>query len=99
MKVLLSKGYGAGWSTWNNPEMAFDLELIEMVENKCSFDDMYETCVAKGYTDIYGAGPYMGGFKNLVVVEVPNGLYFRIREHDGNEYIEYFDMSDWILAE
>lgn len=99
MKVLLSKEYGAGWSTWNDPRMAFDPDLIELVEHGCTFNEMYDACVAKGYLDIYGKGPYMGGFKNLTVVEVPAGRYFRIKEYDGNEYIEYFDMSDWVLSE
>lgn len=99
MRVLISKGYGAGWSTWNDPEMAFDKELIAMVENGCSLEEMYNVCVRKGFSSGAGATPYMGGFKNLQIVEIPDGLYFRIREYDGNEYIEYFDMSDWTLAE
>ena len=27
--VLVSRGWGAGWSTWNNKEMAYDKRIIE----------------------------------------------------------------------
>ena len=99
MKVLISKNYGAGWSTWNDPRMALDKDLIALFERGCTLSEMYDACVAKDYLDIYGKGPYMGGFKNLEVVDVPPGIYFRIKEYDGCEYIDYFDMSDWILSE
>lgn len=99
MKVLISKGYGTGWSTWNRKEMAFDPDLIELFEKGCSIDDMYKACIDKGYTDVYGAGPYMAGFKGLKVIDVPANRYFRIKEYDGNEYIEFFDMSEWTLSE
>ena len=52
-----------------------------------------------GYTDIYGGPPYMGGFKGLVVVDIPTGEYFRIGEYDGAESIEYFDKEDWYYSE
>jgi hypothetical protein len=41
----------------------------------------------------------MGGFKQLEVVDVPDGVLFQIMEYDGSEYIEYFEEDDWYLAE
>ena len=41
----------------------------------------------------------MGGFKQLEVVDIPSGVLFQIMEYDGSEYIEYFEESDWYLAE
>ena len=99
MKVLISPGYGAGWSTWGNPELATDKRLIELFERGCTENEMLDTCLEYGLTDVYGGPPYMGGFENLKVIEIPNGSLFKIREYDGNEYIEIFDESNWLRAE
>ena len=44
MKVLISRGYGAGWSTWNQSEMAIDKDLIALFERGCSDLEMEEAC-------------------------------------------------------
>ena len=99
MKVLISPGFGAGWSTWNDPRMAFDERLIRAFECGISVADIKELCVECGYTDNYGNPPYMGCFSGLKVVEVPSGTIFRIQEYDGSESIEYFEEEDWYVAE
>ena len=99
MKVLISRGYGAGWSSWNDPRMAFDERLIRAFECGITQEDMQELCVECGYVDVNGGPPYMGGFKQLEVVDIPSGELFQIMEYDGSEYIEYFEESDWYLAE
>ena len=99
MKVLVSRGYGAGWSTWNDPRMAFDERLIRAFECGITQEDMQELCVECGYMDVNGDPPQMGGFKQLEVVDIPSGELFQIMEYDGSEYIEYFEDSDWYLAE
>lgn len=99
MKVLISKGFGAGWSTWGHKEMAIDQDLVRLFERGCTEDEMKALCIKKGYTSLFGGDPYMGGFEDLVVEEVPAGCYFKIREYDGSEYIEVFDSSSWFFAE
>lgn len=100
MKVLISPGYGAGWSTWNEAAMAIDKKLIEAFENGISEEDMKQLCIDLGYTGGFeGTEPYMGGFKNLTIVEVPEGTFFRVSEYDGYESIEFFGDSDWLRAE
>ena len=99
MKVLISPGYGAGWSTWERPGMAFDERLIRAFECGISEEDMEALCVECGYTDMFGNAPYMGGFSQLRVVDVPSGAMFRIHEYDGSESIEILDMDDWYVAE
>lgn len=94
MKVLISPGFGAGWSTWEDPRMAFDERLIRAFECGISEEDMKELCYKCGYGDVY-----MGGFKTLKVVEVPSGTVFQIREYDGSESIETFDEDEWYVAE
>ena len=99
MKVLISPGYGAGWSTWNDPRMALDERLIRAFECGISWEDMETLCVECGYTDTYGNAPYMGGFEQLKVVEVPSGIWFQIREYDGSESIHVYDPDDYYYAE
>lgn len=101
MKVLISPGYGAGWSTWNDPRMAFDERLVRAFECGISEEDMKDLCMECGYgSDMYcEAPPYMGGFDDLKVVEIPSGTWFRIAEYDGNEYIITFDEDDWYYSE
>ena len=99
MKVLISRGFGAGWSTWNDSRMAFDERLIRAFECGITQEDMERLCVSCGYMDIYDGPPYMGGFKGLEVVDIPSGELFQIVEYDRSEYIEYFDESDWYIAE
>lgn len=98
MKVLISPGFGAGWSTWNHPLMAFDKDVIELFERGGSEDEIRRLCADKGYggDDRY---IYMGGFDELQVVEVPSGNLFKIEEYDGSEYIEIFDADEWYPAE
>ena len=93
MKVLISPGYGAGWSTWEGASLATDARLIEAFERGISKEGMKELCVELGYGDIY-----MGGFSDLKIVEVPRGSLFQIREYDGSEYIEIFNESEWLRA-
>lgn len=99
MKILISPGYGAGWSTWNQPELATDKRLIELFEKGCTRNEMIDACVDYGHTNVYGDPPYDGGFAQLKIVEVPKGSLFKIREYDGHEYVEVFDESKWIRAE
>lgn len=96
MKVLISPGYGAGWSTWNDSRMAIDKDLIELFERGCTESELAGLCIKKGYTDF---PPYMGGFENLEVTEVPQGCHFRVNEYDGSEYIDIYEEGDWFYAE
>lgn len=87
MKVLISRGYGAGWSTWNNPALASDARIVEAFENGITEEEMEQLCKELGITDVYGS-VYMGGFDELEVVEIPAGALFKVQEYDGSEYIE-----------
>lgn len=99
MKLLISPGYGAGWSTWNCPEMATDKDLIELFEKGCTCEEMEKLCIEKDYVDEYGDSPDMGGFQQLRVVEVPKGALYRIDAYDGAESVEVFSPDEWLIAE
>jgi hypothetical protein len=91
--VIISPGYGAGWSTWNiqYPELVYDPMIADMIlKNK---KDEFETYMAVRYPDAYNTG-----FDELAVKWIPIGTKFRIHEYDGNEEIEYFNSINWLEA-
>jgi len=90
--VLVSPGFGAGFSTWNKPEMAVDFDLVEAFLS----GDMnrFEYIVVEKY----GENMYLGGMENLMVVWVDEGNKFRIDEYDGNERVEILEDANWFTA-
>ena len=91
--VLVSGGFGAGWSTWNDKELAYDKRIVEKWLEDVSADEMCNYVESLGYTR-----PYMGGYRDLELEFVPRGTVFRIHEYDGSEYIETIDDMDMIVA-
>jgi hypothetical protein len=90
--VLVSPGWGAGWSTWlKNEQSIFDTTLVKLVLSE-QWDAVYEHA-----KDIY-PDSLQSGVENLTVSWVPVGTEFRISEYDGNEYIEVKDKISWITA-
>ena len=92
--VLVSKGYGAGWSTWRSvpEEFLFDEDIVHMVMRKEAPSDIKARVKEKWPDD------YFGGVSGLVVEWVEKGTLFRINEYDGYEEIEYLGNQDWITA-
>lgn len=90
--VLVSPGFGAGFSTWGYPmEAIFDPTLIELVENQ-------KIQEAVDYCESTWKGEYSGGVQDLVVFWVPEGTKFQIVEYDGSESIEFLEDVNWITA-
>lgn len=84
LAVLVSPGYGAGWSTWNDEELAYDARIIEYwLDHSPSSEDMEKFLVSIGYEHVY-----MGGYYSLRLQWVPKGQLFCIHEYDGSESIE-----------
>jgi len=97
--VLVSPGFGAGWSTWaytgdedNRDFMLFDPTLVDMVENKDSIEDI-ETYVKSVHPHTY-----CGGADDLTIEWLPVGTAFRIHEYDGSESVEIRDEINWNIA-
>lgn len=96
--VLVSRGYGAGWSTWNTYgiDLAIDKRIIKTYMEykafgrKANLDSLCEWFDSIGYKDIY-----MGGWEDLDIVWIDKGTTFRIDEYDGAETIEKLDDQDW----
>jgi len=92
--VLISTGYGAGWSTWNteSPEMLFDPTLVQMVEADADMSELV------AYAEKQWPNAYHGGLDELAVCWIDQGTEFRINEYDGSERIEVRNEVDWIVA-
>ena len=92
--VLVSRGFGAGWSTWisDYPECLFDPVLAQMIVDGA--DEMEIATVAqKRYPEAY-----LGGLDGLDVEWLPVGTKFRVDEYDGAESIEILDEVRWEVA-
>jgi hypothetical protein len=94
--VLISYGYGAGWSSWNgdyDEEMLFDPYIANLIiEDKFNYKEVEEYCEEK-YPEAY-----LGGLSDLYVVWIPKGTQFRISEYDGYESVELLDKTSWLTA-
>jgi hypothetical protein len=90
--VLVSPGFGAGFSTWGYPtEAIFNPTLIELVENE-------KIQEAVDYCESTWSDGYSGGVQDLRVVWVPEGSEFVIEEYDGAESLMLKEEYNWITA-
>lgn len=89
--ILVSPGYGAGWSTWaDNAEVAvFDPEVVEWVESGKPEDVFREK--EDAWEERIG---YLGGADQLGIQWVPVGSRFYIEEYDGSETLHVIG-PDW----
>lgn len=99
--VLVSPGWGAGWSTWNNPQLAYDKRVVELFLSGYRITDAQnghdagdELMQRWGYSK-----PYWGGWNHIRVEWIPFGVRWRITEYDGNESIEYLDVDKYTCFE
>lgn len=90
--VIISPGFGAGFSTWNDRSMATDYDLVDALLK----GDMtrFKYIADEKYGDWYD-----GGTVNLKVVWVPEGSRFMIKEYDGNESLVILDDTNTFIAE
>jgi len=93
--VLVSPGFGAGWSTWANEHaesLMFDPTIVDAIENNLPFEEV-EDYLQEKYPD-----EYFGGYDQLVVYGIPEKTKFRITEYDGSEDIMFADEDIWVVA-
>jgi hypothetical protein len=97
--VLISTGFGAGWSSWclDNDEKfvkLFDKVLVKMLldTNGVITKDIVEYVEEKYPSD------YNGGIEGLEVHFIPKGHKFFIKENDGHEQIVMYEDIDWYLS-
>ena len=94
MKAIITVGYGAGLSDWNDPKLAIDQRVVEAFEKnpKMSVDEFKALCESCGYDDVF---IIKEDLEIMEVVEVPDDVYFRIISYDGWEQVEIFDPDKW----
>lgn len=94
--VLVSPGFGAGWSTWNYdyPQMLFDPTIVKMILDQ---EDNLVHQIVKYSEEMYPDG-YFGGADDLEVIWIPEGTAFRVHEYDGSETIEIKEEMAWTIA-
>lgn len=94
--VLVSPGFGAGWSTWayddSQEAMLFDPGLVELILRDSTQNEI-DSYVAERFPD-----QYTGGVEQLRVFWVPEGTKFRINEYDGSESLVTIDEEQWFTA-
>lgn len=83
--VLISPGFGAGWSTWAGSSL----------EKLALFDRRFVEAVEAGVTDIEPVVKevvgdddfYCGGWRDVQIEWLPVGTAFTVEEYDGSESI------------
>ncbi len=92
--VLVSRGYGAGWYSWNKDfeQLLYDPVIVDMLLRGVDECDIIQ------YADSEYPEVYTGGIDGLEVVWVDEGMQFRIEEYDGAERIEFCDEVKWHTA-
>lgn len=95
--VLVSPGWGAGWSTWNDRRLALDKRVVDLFLS--GYRVTSPDSQAVGDQRIQGWGyskPYWGGWNQIEVRWIPFGVKWRMTEYDGNEAIEYLNDDSYI---
>jgi hypothetical protein len=89
--VIISSGYGAGWSTWhdgpNRETLAFHPKLVELIESGQHNQETVSAVLNELLDKEEAEGIYLGGVRDLSITWIPEGTKFKIEEYDGSEYI------------
>jgi hypothetical protein len=99
-KVLVSPGYGAGWSSWNSGKVAkFMAEyepIIEAIENGVDLDKDHElvTKMVEEINEQFGEDYVCVLGASQLVVRTVAGPY-RITDYDGFESVDEPSDIDW----
>ena len=83
--VIVSGGFGAGWSTWNEAEDAFDPDIVRWIEGGKVGEPLKE-----------GDLRYAGGLEQARIVWLPIGTLFRIDEYDGRETLVTLEDEEYM---
>lgn len=82
--ILISSGFGAGWSTWAEADLQemllFDKKFVEAAE--AGVKDIEPVIKEIFGNDVY---VYDGGWKTIKVKWLPIGTAFFVDEYDGSE--------------
>lgn len=92
--VIVSPGFGAGWSTWASEDDAFDPAVVAWIEaGKPKESQPYPR-----NTKPDGQYIYTGGLQTAEIEWLEQGTQFRINEYDGQESLEIIGSGSWQVA-
>jgi len=98
--VLVSRGFGAGWSTWSydhpSEQLLYEPNIVEILLS--DKDTREKIKLIEDYCEVNYKDFYLGGLEQLDVEWLPVGTAFRIHEYDGSESVEIRDEMDWVIA-
>lgn len=92
--VLISPGFGAGWSTWNREHrdtLLFDAEIAQAVVDG---DKARAAQIAMQKCPDF----YAGGADDLQVQWLDKGTVFEVEEYDGSESLHIIGGRDYAVA-
>lgn len=98
--VAYSPGFGAGWSTWNDDELAETLLFHPDIINMILFDKQFEIdndWLVNHFGEKFKS-VYCGGVSNLSIEWIPVGTQFRIEEYDGSESVIELESDNIYIA-
>lgn len=106
--ILVSKDFGAGWSTWNKKELAYDKRVVEFYlehkddeeymrnmrrRDRKTTEETEKIFKSWGYDNVY-----FGGFSDIEICWLPVGTKYYISEDDGWETLKTIDSVQWETA-
>jgi hypothetical protein len=91
--ILVSYGYGTGWSSMGDPKSCMDRELVEAFINKASEREI-SAIASKNWPE-----QCQYGLHECEVEWLEAGTPFRINEYDGFETLEVGDAMRIMIAE
>lgn len=110
--VLVSHGFGAGWSSWGCDELAYDKRVVEFwlahkddeqfmrTVDHFGWGNEPESAAHKEAMEFFSSlgygSPYIGGFEDIELEFVEKGVPWRITEYDGAEDIETLETAGFI---
>lgn len=97
--VLVSYGFGAGWSTWDtrqSDQLLYEPNIVEILLSDKETLEKYKLIL--DYCEANYKNVYTGGLDGLEVEWLPVGTAFRIHEYDGSESVEIRDEMNWKIA-
>ena len=95
--VLVSPGYGAGWSTWVREAVDESMFDVTLVKHFLGEEVLSDVQLESYLTDKY-PNSYTNGVHDCVVKWVPVGSRFVIDEYDGYEILTIISPDYGILA-
>ena len=107
--VLISGGYGAGWSTWGSNGdrefLLFDRGLVALaLDKESAYENENQALVDQSFVDVAeylhvnNRDTYTGGWAGVYVKWMNPGTEFMVEEYDGSESLRYRDSDRWMSA-